>query len=278
MKDILILDGATGTELLKRGYDGKDQAEWILTHKSVFDQLQEAYKEAGSMVLYTPTFLCNRAQLSLVSKGDKVREYNMEMFELAKKHGTLVFGDLGPTGLFSGRLGNTSEREIYSIYKEEASVLEECGVDTFIIETMMTREDAINALRAVKDVSSKPVILSLSIYKKGKIMSGDDIIDILQEAEAIGIDAFGLNCSQGPEEMLREIKRIHEATDLPLLAKPNAGLPVIRGDKTVYDCPPERFASYAKAFIENGVRYIGGCCGTTPEHIRVLKKEIESPC
>lgn len=274
MDRIRILDGATGTELIKRGYDGSNQAEWILSHPDVFEQLQAAYVEAGSEILYTPTFVCSRSQLAHCHAEDKVEEYNRKMFALAKKHGTTVFGDLGPTGLLSGKLGKTTEAEIYDIYRQQASVLEDCGVDAFIIETMTTREDAINAVRAVKDICDKPVILSLSCDKYGRLMSRTGILDILKEAEDLGIHAFGLNCSTGPEEMLPQIKKIHENTDLPLLAKPNAGLPVIRGGKTVYDCSPEKFASYAKEFIENGVRYLGGCCGTTPEHIRKLAQSV----
>ena len=275
MEKPIILDGATGTELIKRGYDGSDQAEWILSHPDVFEELQSAYRDAGSEVLYTPTFVCNRAMLSKNGAGDKTAEYNRRLFEIAKKQGTKLFGDLGPTGLLSGSLGDTSEDEIYEIYKEQASILEECGVDAFIVETMMTREDAINAVKAVRKVSDKPLILSLSCDKNGRIMTGADILEILKEAEPLGIDAFGLNCSNGPEDMLPQIKRIHENTDLPLLAKPNAGLPIVRGGKVVYDCPPKEFASYAKKFVENGVRYLGGCCGTTPEHIRVLKRSIQ---
>ena len=274
MNKIHILDGATGTELLKRGYDGSNQAEWILAHSEVFEDLQRAYKEAGSEILYTPTFVCNRAQLSRRDAGGRTSEYNRKLHAIAKKQGTKIFGDLGPTGLLSGRLGKTTEEEIYLVYKEQAEALEECGVDAFIIETMMTEEDALNAVKAVKEVSSKPVILSLSCDKKGRIMSGADVLDVLKKALPFGIDAFGLNCSTGPDEMLTQIKRIHENTDLPLLAKPNAGLPVVRGGKTVYDCPPEKFASYAEEFIANGVRYIGGCCGTTPEHIRKLAEEV----
>ena len=276
MDEIIILDGATGTELIKRGYDGSNQAEWIMQHKDVFEELQASYKEAGSKVLYTPTFVCNGAQLARSGAAGRVGEYNRKLFGIAKKQGTLVYGDLGPTGLLSGRLGKTEEKEIYAIYFEQASVLEECGVDAFVIETMMTKEDAINAVRAVKEVTDKKVILSLSCDKRGRIMSGNDILEVLREAEPLGIDAFGLNCSTGPDDMLPQIKRIHENTDLPLLAKPNAGLPVARGGKIVYDCPPEKFASFAKEFIENGVRYIGGCCGTTPEHIRVLARSVKA--
>jgi len=276
MNDVKILDGATGTELLKKGYDGTNQAEWILDHPALFCELQRAYTEAGSQILYTPTFVCNRAQLALCHAEDKTREYNKKMYDLARQHGTEVWGDLGPTGLFSGRLGNTDEREIFDIYKEEATILEECGVDAFIVETMMTMEDAINAVRAVKEVSEKPLILSVSCEKRGHLMSGTDVLDVLKAAEPLGISAFGLNCSTGPEEMLVQIKRIHEHTDLPLLAKPNAGLPVIKGGKTVYDCPPEKFASYAEEFIANGVRFIGGCCGTSPEHIKVLTNTVRA--
>ena len=274
MEKLTILDGATGTELIKKGYDGSNQAEWILSHQDIFEELQSSYRDAGSEVLYTPTFVCNGAQLARSGAAGRVGEYNRKLYDITKKQGTIIFGDLGPTGLLSGRLGKTPEQEIYDIYYEQASVLEECGVDAFIIETMMTKEDALNAVRAVKEVTNKKVILSLSCDKKGRLMSGNDILEILREAEPLGIDAFGLNCSTGPDDMLPQIKRIHENTDLPLLAKPNAGLPVARGGQIVYDCPPEKFASFAEGFIENGVRYLGGCCGTSPEHIKILARSV----
>lgn len=274
MDGIIILDGATGTELLKHGYKGKDQPQWILEHKDIFLGLQRDYLAAGTQVLYTPTFVCSRSQLALCGKEDMTKEYNEMLCGITKSTGAKFYGDLGPSGLLSGRLGKATKEEIFNVYKEQASILEGCGVYGFIAETMGTKEDALLSVKAVKEVSNKPVILSLSCDKRGRIMSGDDILSILKEAEKLGISAFGLNCSTGPEDMLPQIKRIHENTDLPLLAKPNAGLPIIRGGKTVYDCPPEKFASFVPAFLENGVKYMGGCCGTTALHIKKMAEEI----
>ena len=272
----LILDGATGTELMKHGYNGNRQEEWILEHKDVLIALKNEYIKAGSQAIYTPTFGANRAKLKLCGLEDKTAELNTQLVNLIKQPGILTFGDMGPTGLFSGRLGKTTIEELYDIYREQASALHSAGVDGFAIETMMTPEDTLAAVNACRDTADIPILLSLTCDKRGYLMTGTNITDVLKMVEPLGITAFGLNCSVGPDLMLEQIKRIAKETDLPLIAKPNAGLPVNRGGKTVYDCTPEKFASFAKDFVSCGVRFIGGCCGTTPEHIRLLANALKS--
>lgn len=275
MEKILILNGATGTELMKMGYTGMNEAQWILDNTDKFQSLERAYIEAGSDILYTPTFGMNRAKLKMEGTEDQTEYFNTQMTQIVKKNSAIIWGNLGPTGLFAEPMGEATEEELYEIYKEQAVILEKAGVDALVIETMMTLEDTLAAVRACKDHTKLPIYVSCTCNENGRLITGTDIIDVLKQVEPYGIEAFGLNCSTGPKAMLEQIKRIHKETTLPLLVKPNAGLPVQRGGKTYYDCSPEEFASYAKDFIEKGVRFIGGCCGTTPEHIRALKEVLK---
>jgi len=275
MDKIYILNGATGTELMKMGYTGMNEAQWILDNKDKFQSLENAYIEAGSDVLYTPTFGMNRAKLKLEGNDNQTEYFNIEMTKLVKENKAIIWGNLGPSGLFAEPMGEATEEELYEIYKEQAMILEKAGVDALIVETMMTLEDTLAAVKACKDNTKLPIYVSCTCNENGRLLTGTDVIDVLKQVESFGIVSFGLNCSTGPKAMLEQIKRIHNETNLPLLVKPNAGLPVQRDGNTIYDCDPEEFASYAKDFIENGVRFIGGCCGTTPEHIKALKNALK---
>ena len=276
----LILDGANGTELQKRGYDSSVCTEsWVLDHPDVLKGLQREYVEAGSNVIYSPTFGANRIKLEENGIFNQVADYNKRLVALSKEvaneaGNVLVAGDIASTGKFIAPLGELTFNDLYDLYHEQAEALEEAGVDLFVIETLMTIPDARAALLAVKDVSDKPVLVSFTCDENGKTLTGTDICAALVIVQAMGADAFGLNCSTGPDDMLPLIERIHEETDLPLIAKPNAGLPKVRAGKTCYDCPPEEFASYAEKFASHGVRYLGGCCGTTPEYICKIKKAL----
>jgi len=272
---ITILNGATGTELMKYGYLGIKEEEWILEHKDVLREVQASYVSAGSEVIYTPTFCSNRAKLSLIGQGDKVEFFNKELTKISNESGAILFGNIGPTGLFCEPLGEAKEEELIEIYKEQVVALVEAGVDVIIAETMMTMEDCIASVKATQEVCSLPLFVCCTCNPQGRMITGTDVVDALKLLEPMGIDAFGLNCSAGPKEMLDQIKRLHKETTLPLIAKPNGGMPEIKDGKTVYNCGPEEFASYAKGFYDNGVRFLGGCCGTTPEHLRVLTEELK---
>lgn len=273
---LYILNGATGTELMKKGYRGVRQEQWIIDNKAALIELNEEYKAAGSDVLYSPTFNTNRAKLEREGLGDKTAYYNEELVKITKESGLLVFGDIGPTGLFAKPLGKTTDEELFDIYKEQARSLASAGADAFVVETMMTPSDTFAAVKACKEVSDIPLIVSCTCDKRGRMMTGDDIISLIGPLLSMGIDSFGLNCSVGPADLLAQIERIHEAFPaLPLLAKPNAGLPKNVDGIDHYDCDPLEFASYADAFIRNGVKFLGGCCGTNPEYIKEICKALE---
>lgn len=275
----IVLDGANGTELQKRGYDGSMCTEaWVLDNPEVMKQLQREYADAGSDVVYAPTFGANRVKLEENGYFNQVARFNSELVAVSKEAvggRTLIAGDITSTGKFLEPLGDLSFDELYGIYREQAEALEEAGVDMYAIETVMTVPDARAALLAVRDVSDKPVLVSFTCDAGGRTMTGTDVCAALVIMQGMGADAFGLNCSTGPAEMLGQFRRLGEYAEIPLAVKPNAGMPQVRNGETVYDCGPDEFAEYTEAFMQAGAVMFGGCCGTGPEHIRKLRTSLE---
>ena len=231
-----ILDGATGTELQKRGFSGGGCAEaWVLEHPDAMLDIQRRYVAAGSRIIYTPTFGANRVKLEAAGIFNRVREYNLRLAAIAREAAgdtALVAGDIAPTGLFLAPLGTASFEELVDIYTEQAAALEEAGVDIFVIETMMTLPEARAALLAVRSVSKKPAIVSFTCEGPGRTLTGTDAAAALTVMQGMGADAFGLNCSVGPRDILAQIERLRPWAEIPLLAKPNAGLPHVVDGRT----------------------------------------------
>lgn len=271
----LILDGATGTELQKHGFGGGACPEaWILEHPEVIREIQRAYVEAGSDVIYAPTFGANRIKLEAHGLSHAVEDFNLRLVALSREAAAgkaLVAGDIAPTGHFLSPLGDVTFEELTEIYTEQAEALEKAGVDLFVIETMMTVAEARAAVLAVRSVSRKPVFVTFTCDERGRTLGGSDVAAVLQIMQGMEIDAFGLNCSVGPGEMAGQLRRLHEHAGVPLIAKPNAGIPEIRGTETVYNCSPEQFTACLQEMAEAGVWIFGGCCGTTAEHVAALK-------
>ena len=275
----LILDGATGTELQKHGYAGDVSAEqWTLAHPDIMREIQRGYVAAGSQVLYTPTFGANRQKLEERGIFNRTADFNRRLAALSREAAdgkAWIAGDLAPTGLFLAPLGEASFEDLVDIYTEQAAGLEEAGVDLFVIETMMTLSDARAAVLAVRSVSDKPIFVSFTCDESGRSLSGTDVTAALTVLQGMGISAFGLNCSTGPEQMLVQLRRLREYARVPLIAKPNAGMPITVGGKTVYDCTPEDFTAFVPAMLETGVAIFGGCCGTTAAHIAALRDALK---
>lgn len=271
----LILDGATGTELQKHGFGGGDCPEaWTLEHPEAIQAIQGGYIHAGSNVVYAPTFGANRVKLEAHGLYGLVENYNVRLVALSREVAAgkaMVAGDLAPTGHFLYPLGDFSFEELVEIYTEQAAALEKAGVDLFVIETMMTVAEARAAVLAVRSVSRKPIFVTFTCDEKGRTLTGSDVVAVLQIMQGMEIDAFGLNCSVGPGEMVTQLRRLYEHARVPLIAKPNAGIPEVRGDQTIYDCPPERFVAHLQEMADAGVRIFGGCCGTTAGHVAALK-------
>lgn len=275
----LILDGATGTELQKRGYTGDVCAEqWTLEHPEAIIDIQRGYVDSGSQVLYTPTFGANRRKLEEHGIFNRTEDYNRRLAALSEQASggrALRAGDLSPTGAFLAPLGDVSFEELVDIYTQQAAGLESAGVDLFVIETMMTLSDARAAVLAVRSVSDKPVFVTFTCDENGRSISGGDVTAALVVLQGMGIDAFGLNCSAGPEQMLPQLRRLREYARVPLIAKPNAGMPQIVDGKAVYDCTPEEFVALIPDMLRTGVAVFGGCCGTTAAHIAALRDALD---
>lgn len=276
----LILDGATGTELQKRGYKGDVSAEqWVLDNPESIVEIQKNYVDAGSNVLYSPSFGANRRKLEEHGIFNKTADYNRRLAALSQKAANgkaFVAGDISPTGLFLSPLGEASFEELVDIYTEQAAGLEAARVDLFVIETMMTLSDARAAVLAVRSVSDKPIMVTFTCDESGRSLSGTDITAALTVLQGMGIDAFGLNCSAGPAEMLPQLRRLREFAAVPLIAKPNAGMPEIADGKTVYNCTPEKFVELVPELLQTGVAVFGGCCGTNEGHIAALARALEN--
>ena len=274
----LLLDGATGSELLKRGMPaGACTEQWVLEHPEVLVELQREYVAAGSNVILAPTFGANAVKLEEHGLSGKVDEYNRRLVALSRQAAggkALVGGDMAPTGKFIEPFGDYTFEMLVAVYTEQALALELAGVDLFVVETTMTMPEARAAVLAIRSVSDKPVFVTFTCDENGRTLSGTDVLAALIVMQGMGVSAFGLNCSSGPDGMLEQLRRLTPYAQVPLIAKPNAGLPHMEDGSTVYDCPPEEFASYAKAMAEAGVRIFGGCCGTTPEHIAALKAAV----
>lgn len=278
-KRVVILDGATGTNLQKAGMPvGVCPEQWILEHEAVMEQLQRDYVAAGTDILYAPTFTANRVKLEEYGLEDELVTMNTKLVALSKRAAdgkALVAGDLTMTGKQLFPMGDMDFEELVEIYKEQAKVIYEAGADLFVVETMMSLQETRAAVLAIKETCDLPIMASLTFNEDGRTLYGTDPKTAVVVLQSLGVDAVGLNCSTGPEEMLVPVKEMVEYANIPVLAKPNAGLPELVDEVTVYHTTPEEFAAVGKKLVEEGASIIGGCCGTTPEHIKALKEAVK---
>jgi 5-methyltetrahydrofolate--homocysteine methyltransferase len=275
---IVILDGATGTELVKRGMPAGVCPElWCMENPAAIQDVQRSYINSGSDIIYAPTFGANRCKLEEFGLGHRVYEINKTLALLSKEcaKDSFVFGDLAPTGRFIEPFGELPFEEAVSVYKEQVSALIDGGVDGFVIETMMDIQEARAALIAVKESCDLPVMVTMTFEKDGRTLNGTDPVSALITLQFLGADAVGCNCSTGPADMLAVIREMNNVARVPLLAKPNAGMPKLKDGVTVFDMGAVEFASYADDFIKAGANILGGCCGTTPDHIFELAKNLK---
>ncbi len=270
----IYMDGATGSNLQKAGMPtGVCPEAWILEHPQVLIDLQKAYVEAGTNILFAPTFGGNRLKLREYGLEDRIVEMNTKLVALSKEAAgeqAYVAGDITMTGESLAPMGNLDFEELVDVYKEQAKICEEAGVDLFVVETMMSLAETRAALIAIKEVSKLPVMISMTFGEDGRTLYGTDPVTAVVVLQSLGADVIGVNCSTGPDEMAKIIAQMKAFANVPLLAKPNAGLPKLVNGKTVYDMGPEEFASFGPLLVEAGASILGGCCGTTPEHIKGL--------
>lgn len=278
LKFPMILDGATGTELTKRGMpQGACTERYVLEHPDVITALQQEYIAAGSDAVLAPTFGANRSTLERHGyKPEEVQQVCWDLYQITKNHakGKLVAGDMSPTGYLMQPFGDTAPETVYEIYREQAATLLECGVDFFFIETMITAAEARLAVRAVRDLSQEiPVFVSMTVNENGKTMYGDALDAVLLTLIPYDIQGFGCNCSIGPDVIARALKPaapIAKRYGIPLVAKPNAGMPVTDESGTHFPLQPADMAAAVDRFVGMGVGVFGGCCGTTPAHIAAI--------
>ena len=279
-KGPVLLDGATGTNLQKAGMPvGVCPEQWILENSEVLIDLQKRYVEAGTDILFAPTFTASRIKLKEYGLEDHLEEMNRKLVALSKEaaKGTnaLVAGDLTMTGEQLYPLGDLMFEDLVDVYKEQAKIIAEAGADLFVVETMMSLQECRAAVLAIREVCDLPVMVSLTYNEDGRTLYGTDPVTAVVVMQSLGADAIGMNCSTGPEAMLEPIAKMAEYAAIPLLAKPNAGMPELIDGQTVFNVEPEEFVEVGKKLVEEGAAIIGGCCGTTPEHIRALKEAVK---
>ena len=288
-KKILLLDGATGTNLQKAGMPtGVCPEQWILENKEEAKKLQTAFLEAGTDILYAPTFSANRIKLAEYGLQDNLAEMNRELVQLSKdavaefeekkrcnvgRH--FIAGDLTMTGELLYPVGKLQFEELVNIYKEQVQVLVDAGVDLFVVETMMSLQECRAAVLAVKETCDFPVMVTLTFAGDNKTMYGTTPEAAMVVLQSLGADAVGVNCSSGPETMVSVIKRMAAVAEIPVIAKPNAGMPELSDGQTVYKMSPKEFAKHMEVLVEAGAGIVGGCCGSEPGHIAAVSKMIK---
>ncbi len=272
---IIYLDGATGSNLMKAGMPvGVCPEQWILEHEQALIDLQTAYIEAGTDILYAPTFTANRIKLKEYDLEDQIEEINTRLIKLSKtiaKDKALVAADLTMTGKQLKPMGPLDFEELVDIYKEQIQYAEKAGADLIVIETMMSLQETRAAAIAAMEVSRLPVMATLTFESDGRTLFGSDAKSAAITLSHLHVDAIGANCSTGPDQMCRIIEAMAEVTDIPLIAKPNAGLPSLdENGMTVYDMDSDTFSEQMIQIVESGATILGGCCGTSPEYIKKL--------
>jgi len=270
----VILDGATGSNLRRAGMPvGICAEKWIMDYPQPLTALQQAYADAGSMIIYAPTFSANRISLAMHGLEDRVAEMNRALVEISRRavgDRAYVAGDITTTGKPVGE-GGVDYAELMDAYAQQAKAQLEAGVDLFVVETMMGVTECSAAIEAIRTLCDLPVMCSMSLDTVGQAWFDGDHEQAALTLPAVGADAVGVNCGQGPELYEGVISRMAELTDAPIIAKPNAGMPMMQPDGTaVYSMSPGKFGRSMQRLKKAGARLLGGCCGTTPEHIAML--------
>ena len=278
---ILVLDGATGTNLQKAGMPtGVCPEKWVLEHPDVLVNLQMDYINAGSNIIYASTFSGNRIKLEEYGLEKELDEVNKKLVSLSKEavaktgYRAYIAGDLTMTGRQLYPIGTMQLEELIDVYKEQIKSLVEAGVDLLVIETMMSLAEARAALIAAKEICDLPVIVSMTYNEDGRTLYGTDPATAVVVLQSLGADAIGVNCSTGPEEMVPLVESMARYSNIPILAKPNAGMPELVDGETVYAMTPEEFAESGRKLVAAGASLVGGCCGTTKEHITALAQTV----
>ena len=286
--ETLVFDGGYGTMLFAAGLlNGACPELWNDTHADVVRGIHQGYFDAGSDIVETNTFGGSRLKLAEYQLGDRTRELNERGARLARAAmppGGYVAGSIGPTSRLPAEyepLGDTTDEEYVETFREQAEALAEGGVDVFAVETMMFPQETIAAIRACKAVTDLPVMATMffqfeELHDRDRTMWGESPADVAKNLLQAGADVVGMNCGRGPDRAIVIIREMRQVTDAPLVAYPNAGLPITTGDRVTYELDPDAMARDYPALLDAGAAIVGGCCGSGPEHIRKIAEVVRS--
>ena len=266
---VILLDGATGSNLRKAGMPvGVSTELWVLEHPQAIQKLQMEYAEAGSQIIYAPTFSANRMSLAMHDFQGDIRKLNADLVSITKEAvggRAYVAGDMTTTGKMLEPAGDTSYQELMQVYQEQAKALYNAGVDLIIAETMLSVDETVVLLDAVQSVCNLPVMCTLTVEADGTALFGGNAVEAVETLQEMGAVAVGLNCSLGPDQLESVVASMKKVAQVPVIAKPNAGMPVMdEFGMAHYNMAPEQFAASMKKLIAAGAGIIGGCCGTDP--------------
>jgi len=275
----ILLDGAMGTQLASFGLEMGGQ--FSLSHPDVVQKIHRQYIEAGCNILITNTLTMNRIYIESHNLDVDVQEVNLAGAKLAKSvagKNQFVLGDISSTGKMLDPYGDLSEADAAETFKEQAAALVDGGVDGLIIETVFDLREALCAIRACRGVAAIPILASIAFSTAdngGRTIMGDKAADCASALAEAGANVVGANCGDlDPFQMAQVVAEFCKGTSLPVLAQPNAGIPKLVDDQTVFDMSPDEFARGISECLTNGARLVGGCCGTTPEHIRAVADRL----
>jgi 5-methyltetrahydrofolate--homocysteine methyltransferase len=287
--ELLVFDGGYGTALFAAGLaNGACPELWNDTHADVVRGIHKGYFDAGSDFVETNTFGGTRLKLKEYAIGDRTRELNEKGARLARSvcpPGGYVAGSVGPTSCLPVEYGVgdnvATDEEYLETFTEQAQALAEGGVDIFAVETMMFPQEAVAAVKACKAAADLPVMATMFFqYEEGhnrdRTMWGESPAEVAKNLLAAGADIVGMNCGRGPDRAITIIREMRDVTDAPLIAYPNAGLPVTRGDQVTYELGPEAMAKDYPALLDAGCNIVGACCGSGPDHIRLIAEIVRS--
>ncbi len=281
--EVLVADGAIGTMLMERGLEpGQPPESFNLTHPDVLEGVAREYLESGADIIQTNTFGASRLKLQACGLSDRVLELNRNAVLAVRRavgDSAYIYGSCGPTGQFLEPYGEISVDEMYAAFKEQISALFGAGVDVICIETMSDLNEATCAIRAAKDSAQAPVMATMTFDHTPKgfyTIMGVTIKEAVKGLADAGTDVIGSNCGNGIDRMVAIAREFRQYTRLPMAIQANAGIPELVGDRAVYPETPDFMAERAGELLSLGVSVIGGCCGTTPAHIRALRTAVDS--
>jgi len=283
--EILVFDGAMGTLLFAAGLvDGACPELWNDSHPDVVRGIHRSYFDAGSDFVETNTFGGTRLKLGAYKIPERTRELNVKGARLAREAcppGKYVAGSIGPTSHIVEPYGDVSPEALFENFKEQAEALAEGGADLFAVETMMYPDEAVAAIRACKAVADLPVMATMffqyeELHDRDRTMWGESPDEVARSLLSAGADVVGMNCGRGPDRAIAIIREMRQVTAAPLIAYPNAGLPVMKEGKVAYELSPEEMAGDYPALIDAGCNIVGSCCGSTPDHIRLIARVARS--